>query len=414
MSQSERESARKLSITNNNYLLSPSKSTFFQIQVQGICCTSFRSPRHNLNISHLRVYSMFATRRVRNLVLTQSQGRERCHGWYAGEKVKLLDACVSNCGKNFLLEVSSREFDTEMKKVVRKWSPTTPVGLKLRTLMKKWSDAEFKTDPQLNLLTSMYSRMKNDGIDVSINSDPTTSSSRMNDRLVPNLVKVNLDHKLSSESEKKGVQFNETVEVKSVSRDKAAEIDEGKIDRVLHLLHEADPNDDSHDPPELGPLEEDVMEMGPLIDAELEKVDRKHAQLSEISSSLVEAMNMYHSLLREPVVGAPMKGALPPSGPAMYHGGHLPPQGGPGLVMSHPAMGHPPPPHMMAPPMGPMYATLPRPSMDYEYASQPPPPGASGMYHLQQIPSHPHPLPGGGPPPNAAPAHFYQPPPPSN
>lgn len=144
------------------------------------------------------------------------------------------------------------------------------------------------------------------------------------------------------------------------------------------------------------------------------QVDRKHAQLSEISSSLVEAMNMYHSLLREPVVGAPMKGALPPSGPAMYHGGHLPPQGGPGLVMSHPAMGHPPPPHMMAPPMGPMYATLPRPSMDYEYASQPPPPGASGMYHLQQIPSHPHPLPGGGPPPNAAPAHFYQPPPPSN
>lgn len=45
------------------------------------------------------------------------------------------------------------------------------------------------------------------------------------------------------------------------------------------------------------------------------QVDRKHAQLSEISSSLVEAMNMYHSLLREPVVGAPMKGRFLLLGP---------------------------------------------------------------------------------------------------
>lgn len=75
-----------------------------------------------------------------------------------------------------------------------------------------------------------------------------------------------------TENEKKGVQFNETVEVKSVSRIRATEIDEGKIDRVLHLLHEADPSVDTHDPPELLSLEEEVMEMGPLIDNELEKV----------------------------------------------------------------------------------------------------------------------------------------------
>jgi signal transducing adaptor molecule len=40
--------------------------------------------------------------------------------------------------------------------------------------------------------------------------------------------------------------------------------------------------------------------MGPLIDQELEGVDRKHAQLTQLSSDLVEALNLYHTLMREP------------------------------------------------------------------------------------------------------------------
>lgn len=40
--------------------------------------------------------------------------------------------------------------------------------------------------------------------------------------------------------------------------------------------------------------------MGPLIDAELEQVDRKHAQLTQLSTDLVEALNLYHTLMREP------------------------------------------------------------------------------------------------------------------
>lgn len=40
--------------------------------------------------------------------------------------------------------------------------------------------------------------------------------------------------------------------------------------------------------------------MGPLIDAELEKVDKKHAQLTQLSSNLVDALNLYHTLMREP------------------------------------------------------------------------------------------------------------------
>lgn len=40
--------------------------------------------------------------------------------------------------------------------------------------------------------------------------------------------------------------------------------------------------------------------MGPLIDAELENIDRKHAQLTQLSGDLVEALNLYHTLMREP------------------------------------------------------------------------------------------------------------------
>lgn len=46
-------------------------------------------------------------------------------------------------------------------------------------------------------------------------------------------------------------------------------------------------------------LETRVNQMQPLIDSELERVDRKHAQLTQLSSDLVEAINLYHTLMRE-------------------------------------------------------------------------------------------------------------------
>jgi len=36
--------------------------------------------------------------------------------------------------------------------------------------------------------------------------------------------------------------------------------------------------------------------MGPLIDAELERVDRRHAQLTRLSTELVDALNLYHQV----------------------------------------------------------------------------------------------------------------------
>lgn len=51
-------------------------------------------------------------------------------------------------------------------------------------------------------------------------------------------------------------------------------------------------------------LEAQVNQMLPLIDTELERVDRKHAQLTLLGSDLVEAINLYHTLMREPERGS--------------------------------------------------------------------------------------------------------------
>lgn len=56
---------------------------------------------------------------------------------------------------------------------------------------------------------------------------------------------------------------------------------------------------------------EQVTAMGPLIDAALEKVDRRHAQLTQLSSDLVDALNLYHTLMRDPPHSAPTSYTLP-------------------------------------------------------------------------------------------------------
>lgn len=62
--------------------------------------------------------------------------------------------------------------------------------------------------------------------------------------------------------------------------------------------------------------------MGPLIDMELERVDRKHARLTQLSADLVDALNLYHTLMREPPhMKQPqsMQGPYPPSMPPGVH-----------------------------------------------------------------------------------------------
>lgn len=409
--------------------------------------------------------------------------------------ITLLDACVKNCAKVFLLEVASRDFETEYRKLLKKYSQTQPkIADRLKLMLKKWAENDFKSDSQLSLIPSVYAKLKQEGVDFPTNQEMKSATSQMpkdpnavtsqqevddiakaielslqetsnkssgqsslyptantltssfsnrtftNSALKPSKQKVRAlydfeaaeDNELTfyageiievlddsdknwwkgvnkrgeglfpanfvtsdlssssetnSESEsndvtvrKARVHFSDTVATSSghdFKREEAV-INEQKIDRLLHLLHEANPTDESADTEEMLVLEEEVNAMGPLIDAELEKVDRKHAQLTQLSSNLVDALNLYHSLMREPfhtlpsaVKGPYMMQPMPVHGvphphQMMYNGGmngppysmppnamlndHFPPPNTlPSASNMPPGSVHQPPPHLFAP-----------------------------------------------------------------
>ncbi|CAK9833178.1 Signal transducing adapter molecule 1 [Anthophora retusa] len=361
------------------------------------------------------------------------------------QALTLLDACVSNCGKIFHLEIASRDFESDLRKLINHSEPK--IAERMRGLLKKWAEGDFKTDSQLNLIPSLYNKLKNEGYDFTaisdtpkrttvLNKDPNvvtdsqeeediakaielslkeskvhsqassshnSPASKKNTGLYPNVssalgtlsnsegrkVRALYDFEAAEANEltffageiinilddsdpnwwkgsnytgeglfpsnfvtadlsvepeqftklehsnKKMVQFAEEVEVKTVKREPEVievEIDERKMDRLLHLLHEADPQCDNSDPQEMLDLEEQVTAMGPLIDAALEKVDRRHAQLTQLSSDLVDALNLYHTLMREP----------PPPTPSNYTLPKMPPHINPYQFQSQ----GPPPPHI--------------------------------------------------------------------
>ncbi|XP_055636421.1 signal transducing adapter molecule 2 [Toxorhynchites rutilus septentrionalis] len=363
------------------------------------------------------------------------------------QAITLLDACVSNCGKQFHLEVASRDFETEFKKLLQKSQQKTStvtiptkVNTRLKLCLKKWAEAEFKSDPQLNLIPSLYQKLRSEGHDFSdpsvtpkreipLSKDPNVVSSQQEEEDIAKAIELSLKESksstqspkmgsgggaaasslyptallssvpavesrkvralydfeaaedneltfqageiimvlddsdpnwwkgqnqrgeglfpsnfvtsdLSAEPEdsasssggksKKNVQFSDDHkkdDEKAADEAQVAEINEEKIDRLLHLLHEADPEDPSTDTDEMLQLEQLVNQMGPLIDTELERVDRKHAQLTQLSGDLVDAINLYHTLMREPdrsMMAGPsgygMQGFPPqPHMPGMYN-----------------------------------------------------------------------------------------------
>lgn len=99
---------------------------------------------------------------------------------------------------------------------------------------------------------------------------------------------------------KKSSKSNDNVSANEERRiEQPVEINEEAIDRLLFLLHEADPEDPAQDSDEMLRLENFVNQMSPLIDSELERVDRRHAQLTQLSSDLIDTINLYHSLMRD-------------------------------------------------------------------------------------------------------------------
>lgn len=105
----------------------------------------------------------------------------------------------------------------------------------------------------------------NNSVHVIDDSDPNwwKGSNQRGEGLFPaNFVSSDLDAEpeVSSLSTKR-VQFNEQVTVATLLEEAASsseaevEIDENKIDRMLHALHEADPTGERNDPEELKVLE---------------------------------------------------------------------------------------------------------------------------------------------------------------
>ncbi|XP_026481513.1 signal transducing adapter molecule 1-like [Ctenocephalides felis] len=123
------------------------------------------------------------------------------------QAITLLDACVNNCGNNFHLEVASRDFENEYRRLLSKSQPA--VALKLKQLLKKWSEGEFKSDPQLNLIPSLYNKLKSEGVDFSdvqsntpkqhpVSKDPNVVSSQQEEDDIAKAIELSLKDKSNS------------------------------------------------------------------------------------------------------------------------------------------------------------------------------------------------------------------------
>nr|XP_034823960.1 signal transducing adapter molecule 1 [Maniola hyperantus] len=298
----------------------------------------------------------------------------------------LLDACVANCGRAFHLEVASRDFEAEFRRLLARAQP--PVQARLRALLRKWADGEFRDDPQLDLIPTLHARLQAEAgaapapvaapvqpaadareqeelaraialslreagaapaalyprvdaapaplaaplaappaappaarqvralydfeaaedneltfaageiVLVTESSDPNWWKGRTErgEGLFPaNFVTADLAEPPPAAAAAaapvgKSVQFCEP--------EPPGGIDEAAVDAALAALHDADPA--GPDAPGLAALEARAAAVGPPVDAALERADRRHARLTQLSADLVDALNLYHDLMREP------------------------------------------------------------------------------------------------------------------
>jgi len=251
-------------------------------------------------------------------------------------------------------------------------------------------------------------------------SDPNWwkgATSREEGLFPSNFVTADLSVEPEPTKESKSVKFNEEVEVKTVEPiPEVVEIDEDKIDQCLAMLQNADPTgENTPDPPDMTSLEEQCKAMGPLIDQELEKVDRKHNGLMELDVKVVEALQMYHNLMKElpgygyvkHLPGQP----FPPQMPQQMYGGYPVPQGGmagpppasgaPTQNFSPPTQNFSPPPHHPSMGPAPQMANPPQmapPPVSAAYSAPNSMPSSGGMNYAPPTSVSYSMAPHGGPP----------------
>lgn len=173
-------------------------------------------------------------------------------------------------------------------------------------------------------------------------------------------------------------------------------IDEGKMDRTLALLQNADPADPSPDSPELIQLEGACEQMNPMIDEKLQEIDRNHSELSELNVKVLEALELYNKLMNEaPFYSAysKMQSQYAPAGSAVAMQGYLGPAAGPYMP---PAMPQVPPSQAYALPSdqpGPLHSLPPNVSAPPSTQAAQPPYMSSGMnaQYMNQAAGAPYP-----------------------
>jgi len=399
------------------------------------------------------------------------------------QAITLLDACANNCGRQFLLEVASREFETEYRRLLSR-TQHPRIAEKLKAMLKNWAEGEFSKDPAYALIPSLYAGLRKEGLDFRpgpdlatarkkvVAADPLAVASQQEEEDIAKAIQLSLqqsgggggesgsksqvggggglyskawdaapvpgpaqaapppkeerkaralyDFEAAEDNEltfkagellvilddadpnwwrgsnhrgeglfpsnfvtteleaapggerKRSVVFNEEVEVQEVEQvtfPAQHTIDEAKICELLGLLHDADPTTGEADPPELPRLEEQCSAMGPLIDAELEKVDSRHAQLTRLSHQLVDSLTLYHTLMRDTGLQYP---APPQPGFSPAHPGYPAPAGYPSMQppAQYPGFPQPGPP----PQVGDMGGVAPH----MQQMVVPPPAGMGG------------------------------------
>lgn len=436
------------------------------------------------------------------------------------QSLTLLNACVKNCGHAFHLEVSSREFVQEAKTMIHNRAHPK-VADKLKELIKDWAHNEFKEDPSLSLIPSLYQELKREGhhfpssadkpskksvpmealknpdavtstreeedilkaIELSLKETSGSPAARKNssgatgasaslypaassissgsanaagdvvrkvralydfeaaehnelsfkegelvsvlddsdpnwwkganwrgEGLFPaNFVTTDLNVKPEEEEEEDDGGAGASVEAGAAAAAEVLTIDEEKINKTLAMLQNADPTEEiEKDPADLVTFEEQCHKMGPLIDTELEKIDRKHMTIMELNQKLVDALQMYHSLMKMP----PMAGGATYMAPPPYQ---MPPPGSiPGsypTTMAPPAVGG----YVSAPPPYAAYNPGMPNGVGADYTQPPPPPSSNGDAPHTSAPPTAFPpqqqQPPGNPPAPTTSAPYHQQPP---
>ncbi|XP_034831121.1 TOM1-like protein 2 isoform X1 [Maniola hyperantus] len=94
--------------------------------------------------------------------LTQSAGKNYTVVMYT---LTVLETCVKNCGKSFHVLVCSKEFISELVKLIGpKNDPPTVVQEKVLSLIQCWADA-FQSQPELQGVGQVYTELRTKGVE---------------------------------------------------------------------------------------------------------------------------------------------------------------------------------------------------------------------------------------------------------